>query len=150
MYVCVYVCACAHACVRSCVGVCVRVRERERNRERKRELKSENERKEAVSCLPPFTVKFPPNLSTMSLCCLMVADCGVQMHKKCSEKVPNDCMPNMKYVKRLYGVDLTTVTKANKQSLPVVVEKCVKEIEKRGINTDGKKCVKQMEERYWG
>ena len=46
--------------------------------------------------------------------------------------MPPECMPVMKYVKRLYGVDLTTVTKANKQTLPAVVEKCVKEIEQRG------------------
>lgn len=64
-------------------------------------------------------------------------DCGVQTHKKCSEKLKNDCMPNMKYVKRLYGVDLTTVTKANKQVLPVVVDKCIKEIEKRGLDSEG-------------
>ncbi|KAK7093173.1 N-chimaerin-like isoform X2 [Littorina saxatilis] len=64
-------------------------------------------------------------------------DCGVQTHKKCSEKMPNECMPNMKYIKRLYGVDLTTVSKANKQTLPSVVERCVKEIEKRGLDTEG-------------
>lgn len=64
-------------------------------------------------------------------------DCGVQTHKKCSEKMPNDCQPDMKYIKRLYGVDLTTVTKASKQLLPVVVEKCVKEIEKRGLDQEG-------------
>jgi hypothetical protein len=67
----------------------------------------------------------------MILC--VVADCGVQTHKKCSEKMPNDCQPDMKYIKRLYAVDLTTVTKANKQLLPSVVEKCIKEIEKRGL-----------------
>ncbi|XP_076455541.1 N-chimaerin-like isoform X2 [Babylonia areolata] len=64
-------------------------------------------------------------------------DCGVQTHKKCSERMPNECMPIMKYVKRLYAVDLTTVTKANKQLLPIVVEKCVKEIEKRGVDAEG-------------
>ncbi|KAK7487444.1 hypothetical protein BaRGS_00021285, partial [Batillaria attramentaria] len=64
-------------------------------------------------------------------------DCGVQTHKKCSEKMKNDCMPSMKYLKRLYGVDLTTVTKANKQILPVVVDKCIKEIERRGLDAEG-------------
>lgn len=61
-----------------------------------------------------------------------ISDCGTQTHKKCSEKMPNNCMPDMKYVKRLYGGDLTTVTKAHKQDLPIVVDKCIKEIERRG------------------
>ncbi|GFO07892.1 beta-chimaerin [Plakobranchus ocellatus] len=59
-------------------------------------------------------------------------DCGFQAHKRCSEKVPNHCMPDMKYVKRIYGCDLTTVVKAQKSLIPIVVEKCVKEIELRG------------------
>lgn len=62
----------------------------------------------------------------------MPTDCGLQAHKKCSEKVPNDCMPDMKYVKRIFGGDLTTVVKAQKSLIPIVVEKCVKEIELRG------------------
>ena len=59
-------------------------------------------------------------------------DCGFNAHKKCSEKVPNDCMPDMKYVKRMFGVDLTTLVKAQNTLIPLVVEKCVAEIEKRG------------------
>ncbi|KAL8572977.1 hypothetical protein ACOMHN_013953 [Nucella lapillus] len=70
-------------------------------------------------------------------CCVDTDYCGVQTHKKCSERMPNECMPNMKYVKRLYGADLTTVTKANKQTLPSVVDKCIKEIEKRGVEAEG-------------
>lgn len=64
-------------------------------------------------------------------------DCGLQAHKKCSEKVPNDCMPDMKYVKRIFGGDLTTVVKAQKSLIPIVVEKCVKEIEARGMDMEG-------------
>jgi hypothetical protein len=64
-------------------------------------------------------------------------DCGLQAHKKCSEKVPNDCMPDMKYVKRIFGGDLTTVVKAQKSLIPIVVEKCVKEIELRGMELEG-------------
>ena len=41
-------------------------------------------------------------------------------------------MPDMKYVKRIFGGDLTTVVKAQKSLIPMVVEKCVKEIELRG------------------
>ncbi|XP_046576767.1 LOW QUALITY PROTEIN: N-chimaerin-like [Haliotis rubra] len=64
-------------------------------------------------------------------------DCGFEAHKKCSEKVPNDCMPDMKYVKRIYGADLTTVVLAQKTGIPHVVEKCVKEIETRGLESEG-------------
>ncbi|XP_050405855.1 N-chimaerin isoform X1 [Patella vulgata] len=64
-------------------------------------------------------------------------DCGFGAHKKCSEAVPNDCMPDMKYVKRIFGGDLTTVVKAQKSPVPVIVEKCVKEIEARGFENEG-------------
>lgn len=59
-------------------------------------------------------------------------DCGFNAHKKCSEKVPNDCMPDMKYVKRMFGIDLTTLVKAQNTLIPAVVELCIKEIERRG------------------
>lgn len=65
-------------------------------------------------------------------------DCGLNAHKKCSEKVPNDCMPDMKYVKRVFGVDLTTLVKAQNTLLPVIVERCIVEIEKRaGLESEG-------------
>ncbi|XP_060569003.1 N-chimaerin-like [Ruditapes philippinarum] len=64
-------------------------------------------------------------------------DCGFEAHKKCSEKVPNDCMPDIKFVKNIFGQDLTTVIKARKSPLPIVVEKCVKEIESRGLDAEG-------------
>lgn len=64
-------------------------------------------------------------------------DCGFEAHKKCSEKVPNDCMPDIKFVKSIFGADLTTVIKAHKSPVPVVVEKCIKEIECRGLTAEG-------------
>lgn len=41
-------------------------------------------------------------------------------------------MPDMRYVKRMFGVDLTTLVKAQNTLIPCVVELCIKEIEKRG------------------
>lgn len=41
-------------------------------------------------------------------------------------------MPDIKFVKNLYGADLTTAVKLQNTPLPIVVTKCVKEIEKRG------------------
>ncbi|CAD5122684.1 DgyrCDS11094 [Dimorphilus gyrociliatus] len=64
-------------------------------------------------------------------------DCGFAAHKHCSEKLPSDCAPEMKYVKRVFGVDLTTLAKATNNLIPFVVEKCVKEIERRGVHFEG-------------
>ncbi len=74
----------------------------------------------------------PPELTRVRAFCFVSADCGFNAHKKCSEKVPNDCMPDMKYVKRMFGVDLTTLVKAQNTLIPQVVEMCVNEIEARG------------------
>ncbi|XP_014680656.1 PREDICTED: beta-chimaerin-like isoform X2 [Priapulus caudatus] len=64
-------------------------------------------------------------------------DCGFNAHKKCSEKIPNDCLPNTKYVQRMFGVDLTTLAKAHNRPLPIVMEKCIKEVEARGLDAEG-------------
>ena len=58
-------------------------------------------------------------------------DCGFQAHKKCSERAPQDCEPQMKFIKRVFGVDLTTLVKATSTIRPIVVEKCIEEIEMR-------------------
>ena len=58
-------------------------------------------------------------------------DCGFQAHKKCSERAPPDCEPQMRFIKRVFGIDLTTLVKATSSIRPIVVEKCVEEIEKR-------------------
>lgn len=63
---------------------------------------------------------------------LHLSDCGFKAHRKCSEKLPNDCMPKMKKLKRMFGLDLTTLLRATNKSIPFVVEKCVEEIECRG------------------
>jgi hypothetical protein len=66
-------------------------------------------------------------------------DCGFQAHKKCSERAPPDCEPQMRYIKRIFGVDLTTLVKATNSIRPIVVEKCIDEIEKRkgAIESEG-------------
>lgn len=62
-----------------------------------------------------------------------ITDCGFSAHKKCSEKVPNDCLPDLKHVKRVFGVDLITLVKAHNTVRPFVVDLCIKETEKRGM-----------------
>lgn len=65
------------------------------------------------------------------------SDCGYQCHKGCSAHTMKDCQPDRKRVKRLFGIDLTTVTKAYGTPYPVVLEKCVAEIEARGLDAEG-------------
>jgi len=67
-------------------------------------------------------------------CAVTVADCGFNAHKRCSEKVPADCQPDMKHVKKTFGVDLTTLVTAQNSLVPTVVKMCVDEIESRGTS----------------
>ncbi|XP_049818032.1 beta-chimaerin isoform X2 [Aethina tumida] len=64
-------------------------------------------------------------------------DCGVIAHVKCSERFANDCVPDLKYVKGAFGIDLTTFLTAHKAELPFVVTKCVSQVEARGLTSEG-------------
>ncbi|XP_054236685.1 N-chimaerin [Indicator indicator] len=65
------------------------------------------------------------------------ADCGLNVHKQCSKMVPNDCKPDLKHVKKVYSCDLTTLVKAHFAKRPMVVDMCIREIESRGLNSEG-------------
>jgi len=90
--------------------------------------------KSIANCWCEFCFHFMWGLIQQGVEC---QDCGFRAHKKCSEKLPNDCMPNMKKLKRMFGLDLTTLLKATNKSIPYVVEKCVEEIERRGLHHEG-------------
>ncbi|XKL66941.1 hypothetical protein PGB90_010361 [Kerria lacca] len=64
-------------------------------------------------------------------------DCGFTAHYKCSEKLPADCCPDLKQLRGVFGIDLTTLVKAHKTTRPFVVDKCIKEIENRGLDAEG-------------
>ncbi|CAG2164155.1 unnamed protein product, partial [Oppiella nova] len=64
-------------------------------------------------------------------------DCGFGAHRRCSEKVPNDCSPDLRHIRRIFGVELTTFVKASNNVRPFVVDLCVKEVERRGLNAEG-------------
>lgn len=64
-------------------------------------------------------------------------DCGVIAHIKCSEKFANDCIPDLKYLRGVFGIELTTLLSAYKAELPFVVTRCVTEVEARGLTTEG-------------
>ncbi|MBN3287134.1 CHIN protein, partial [Polyodon spathula] len=65
------------------------------------------------------------------------ADCGLNVHKQCSKVVPNDCKPDLKHVKKVYSCDLTTLVKAHNTKRPMVVDMCIREIESRGLKSEG-------------
>ncbi|XP_033020926.1 beta-chimaerin [Lacerta agilis] len=65
------------------------------------------------------------------------SDCGLNVHKQCSKYVPNDCQPDLKRIKRVYCCDLTTLVKAHNSQRPMVVDICIREIEARGLKSEG-------------
>lgn len=56
---------------------------------------------------------------------------------RCSEKIPNDCVPDLKYLRGVFGIELTTLLTVHNAELPFVVTKCVDEVEARGLHTEG-------------
>uniref|UniRef100_A0A9L0JH03 Chimerin 2 n=1 Tax=Equus asinus TaxID=9793 RepID=A0A9L0JH03_EQUAS len=65
------------------------------------------------------------------------SDCGLNVHKQCSKHVPNDCQPDLKRIKKVYCCDLTTLVKAHNTQRPMVVDICIREIEARGLKSEG-------------
>ncbi|GMS89098.1 hypothetical protein PENTCL1PPCAC_11273 [Pristionchus entomophagus] len=64
-------------------------------------------------------------------------DCGFAAHKKCAERCIPDCRPDSKYVKRMFGVDLTTFYLAHGTPVPPVVNSAIREVELRGLDVEG-------------
>ncbi|KAK3929266.1 N-chimaerin [Frankliniella fusca] len=64
-------------------------------------------------------------------------DCGFSAHNRCSEKVPSDCQPDLKNFRGVFGLDLTTLVKAHRTLRPWVVDKCIAEMERRGLTSEG-------------
>ena len=64
-------------------------------------------------------------------------DCGFIAHNKCSEKVPKDCCPDLKQSRGVFGIDLETLAKSHQTLRPFVIDKCIQEIERRGVNVEG-------------
>jgi hypothetical protein len=50
---------------------------------------------------------------------------------KCGERVPSDCCPELP--RGVFGTDLTTLSKAHRTARPFVLDKCIQEIEERGL-----------------
>ncbi|CAG09973.1 unnamed protein product, partial [Tetraodon nigroviridis] len=65
------------------------------------------------------------------------ADCGMNVHKECSAQVSNDCKPNLRHIRKIYSCDLTTLVNAYNTARPMVVDMCIREIESRGLRSEG-------------
>ncbi|KAM7407429.1 hypothetical protein PAMA_003245 [Pampus argenteus] len=65
------------------------------------------------------------------------ADCGLNVHKQCSSLVPDDCKPDLRHIRKVYSCDLTTLVKAYNTARPMVVDMCIREIESRGLKSEG-------------
>ncbi|XP_052002412.1 beta-chimaerin-like isoform X3 [Xyrauchen texanus] len=65
------------------------------------------------------------------------SDCGLNVHKQCSKLVPSDCQPDLSRIKKVFSCDLTTLVKAHNTPRPMVLDMCIKEIENRGLKSEG-------------
>ncbi|XP_077576357.1 beta-chimaerin isoform X2 [Stigmatopora nigra] len=65
------------------------------------------------------------------------SDCGLNVHKQCSKLVPSDCQPDLRRIKKVFSCDLTTLVKAHNTPRPMVVDLCIREIELRGMRSEG-------------
>ncbi|XP_023658273.1 beta-chimaerin isoform X1 [Paramormyrops kingsleyae] len=81
-----------------------------------------------------FCANFMWSLITQGLHC---TDCGLNAHKQCAGHVPRDCQPDPRRIKRVFSCDLTTLVKAHNAERPMVVDMCIREIEQRGLKSEG-------------
>ncbi|XP_061827581.2 N-chimaerin [Nerophis lumbriciformis] len=65
------------------------------------------------------------------------ADCGLNVHKQCASLVPNNCKPSLRHIRKVYSCDLSTLVKAHNTARPMVVDMCIREIESRGLKSEG-------------
>ncbi|XP_048116376.1 beta-chimaerin isoform X2 [Alosa alosa] len=65
------------------------------------------------------------------------SDCGLNVHKQCSKLVPSDCQPDLRRIKKVFSCDLTTLVKAHNAPRPMVLDMCIREIEHRGLKSEG-------------
>ena len=98
-----------------------------------------------VLLIVPYTLQMNPQLifwcifrpCWVSAFLVFVLDCSYDCHKQCSDLVPKSCSPDKKLVKRIFGIDLTTLIKAHDVRRPEIVDLCIKEIESRGLQEEG-------------
>ncbi|ODN02672.1 Beta-chimaerin [Orchesella cincta] len=74
-------------------------------------------------------------LSSQGLLC---NDCNLITHESCAERVITECEPQLSHIPQVFGTSLTILVKAaGGFRPPFLIEKCVAEIEKRGLHIEG-------------
>jgi len=61
-------------------------------------------------------------------------------HVHCSDRITTNCIPALESIKEVFGTELRLLIKAaggGGSRPPFVLEKCIEEIEKRGLDTEG-------------
>uniref|UniRef100_A0A673ARQ0 Beta-chimaerin n=1 Tax=Sphaeramia orbicularis TaxID=375764 RepID=A0A673ARQ0_9TELE len=86
---------------------------------------------QGVKCAASYILKQKISLKIEQI------NCGLNVHKQCSNLVPNDCKPDLRHIRRVYSCDLTTLVKAYNTARPMVVDMCIREIESRGLKSEG-------------
>ncbi len=62
-------------------------------------------------------------------------DCNLTIHETCIAKVNKDCEPNLSQIPTIFGESLTLMVKATPGTgPPFVLQKCISEIDKRGLH----------------
>lgn len=69
---------------------------------------------------------------------LQCRDCGMNSHHQCIPMAMNqECKPTRKMIKKVYGVDLTTLVSLESKKIPTVLRECIHEIEARDMSFEG-------------
>ncbi|XP_011403146.1 PREDICTED: rho GTPase-activating protein 29-like [Amphimedon queenslandica] len=66
-------------------------------------------------------------------------DCGINIHKQCHEAAlsHSDCIPSRKLIRKVFGIDLTTLVMVEGGSIPLIVQQSVAFIERHSLDSEG-------------
>ncbi|KJE95095.1 chimerin 1 [Capsaspora owczarzaki ATCC 30864] len=67
---------------------------------------------------------------------LKCKDCGYTCHRLCKD-LAGACVPLKKHLKKVFGTDLTFIVVVSESRYPILVEKCINEVAKRGMHEEG-------------
>ncbi|XP_035707142.1 N-chimaerin isoform X2 [Folsomia candida] len=74
-------------------------------------------------------------LSSQGLLC---QHCGLTIHEACIAKVQHECEPDLTQFATIFGISLTLLVKATPGCRPpFLLQKCISEIDKRGLHVEG-------------
>lgn len=69
---------------------------------------------------------------------MYTTDCGLTIHEACIAKVQHECEPDLTQFATIFGISLTLLVKATPGCRPpFLLQKCISEIDKRGLHVEG-------------